>query len=272
MLRPLAFTLRTFRRSPVVSTRRFRHQLTALPYDPAQGLPPLFSSTALRTIWEEHQAELVEKLNGILKDTKEENLSVQELVQKCSHQPSLAHIFNVASQIWNNDFFLRSLTPEPKELRPELQARIIEDFKSIELFKQTFTHHALSLFGSGWTWLVEDEHGHLRIMNTYNAGTPDRPRPAPTPSKASRETKSSNAESNDTLSPFISSFNSILQDTPGYLRDQEYRTPLLALSLWEHAYFTDYGVRGRQAYVERFWDVVDWERVFSRSPKRHTGY
>lgn len=37
-------------------------------------------------------------------------------------------------------------------------------------------------------------------------------------------------------------------------------TPVIGLDLWEHAYFTHY--KGdKEAYVENFWNFVDWGKV-----------
>ena len=36
--------------------------------------------------------------------------------------------------------------------------------------------------------------------------------------------------------------------------------PILALDLWEHAYFKKYGSR-RNEYIENWWNTVDWVKV-----------
>ena len=45
---------------------------------------------------------------------------------------------------------------------------IIQDFNSFEAFIERFTSLAMSLFGSGYVWLCEDEHGKLHITTSVN--------------------------------------------------------------------------------------------------------
>ncbi|MFA6090181.1 MAG: superoxide dismutase [Candidatus Gracilibacteria bacterium] len=40
-------------------------------------------------------------------------------------------------------------------------------------------------------------------------------------------------------------------------------TPLLTCDVWEHAYYIDYRNR-RAEYLEKFWNIVDWEKVEER--------
>lgn len=37
--------------------------------------------------------------------------------------------------------------------------------------------------------------------------------------------------------------------------------PILCVNTWEHAYLRDYGIGGKRAYLERWWDRVDWAVV-----------
>ena len=53
-----------------------------------------------------------------------------------------------------------------------LAAAIDKSFGSFDAFKEQFTKAAVTLFGSGWAWLVKKEDGSLEIVQESNAGNP----------------------------------------------------------------------------------------------------
>ena len=50
--------------------------------------------------------------------------------------------------------------------------KIEQNFGSLESFYEQFKQSALSVFGSGYAWLVL-ENGNLKILTTANQYTPD---------------------------------------------------------------------------------------------------
>ena len=53
-----------------------------------------------------------------------------------------------------------------------LAEAIQKNFGSLAKFKDQFTKAAVTLFGSGWAWLVRNPDGSLAVLATHNADTP----------------------------------------------------------------------------------------------------
>ena len=43
-------------------------------------------------------------------------------------------------------------------------------------------------------------------------------------------------------------------------------TPIIALDVWEHAYYIDYG-NNRKNYVDNFWKLIDFSKVNEKYQK-----
>ncbi|HTL91544.1 MAG TPA: superoxide dismutase, partial [Steroidobacteraceae bacterium] len=94
--------------------------------------------------------------------------SLEELVAE-----SAGEIFNNAAQVWNHSFFWNCLSSRRQSPRREL-SKALEALGGLESLQTQFDKAASGLFGSGWTWLVKDARGSLKIMTTSNANTPVR--------------------------------------------------------------------------------------------------
>lgn len=44
---------------------------------------------------------------------------------------------------------------------------------------------------------------------------------------------------------------------------------LLAVCTWEHVYLRDWGVAGKRAFLERWWDCIDWQIVENKIGSSH---
>ena len=80
-------------------------------------------------------------------------------------------IFNNAGQVWNHDFYWRSLSPRPSKPAGKLAHAIERDFGSLEELLKEFAEAGKTQFGSGWAWLVSSS-GKLSICKTGNALDP----------------------------------------------------------------------------------------------------
>ncbi|KAF9279055.1 hypothetical protein BGZ68_008153 [Mortierella alpina] len=235
------------------------HTVPELPYTVSAGVKPLLSPTALKVIYSDHQTGLVNRLNELIAGTPYDDKLFYEVLMDSARSLNETQIFNNASQAWNNDFFLRSLSSTPVAMSDALSKRISESFGNVEVFKREFTTSALGLFGSGWTWLVEDKDGRLVLLNTYNAGSPHHRRRM----QREDETSTDHDLASGAQNPYsgASKFSA-----PAKLMANNSYIPILCVSMWEHAYMTDYGVtrEGRQQYLNNFFKTVDWSVVEGR--------
>jgi Fe-Mn family superoxide dismutase len=142
--------------------------LPPLPY-PKNALAPHISEETLEFHYGKHHQTYVTNLNNLLTAPEDQSLSLEQLIVKYKEGP----IFNNAAQVFNHTFYWNSLSPqgggEPEGRVAEL---INANFGSFAIFKEEFTKLSLSLFGSGWTWLVMTKDGKLAIRQKPNAGTP----------------------------------------------------------------------------------------------------
>ena len=142
------------------------HKLPELPYA-SDALAPHISPETLEFHYGKHHNAYVGKLNGLIKGTEFEEMTLEEIIKKSS-----GGIFNNAAQIWNHTFYWHCLAPNAGgEPTGAVAEAISAAFGSFEEFKAKFTDSAINNFGSSWTWLVSN-NGELDIVNTSNAETP----------------------------------------------------------------------------------------------------
>lgn len=125
---------------------------------------------------------------------------------------------------FNHSLFWTLLAPSsPFVATSKVGAAIIGQFGSLEAFQKTFVGAATGQFGSGWAWLATDG----KKLSVF--GTPNQDNPL------------------------------MAKIYPQYKNQR----PLLALDVWEHAYYLKYQNK-RADYVAAFWNVVNWAEVEKR--------
>ena len=141
--------------------------LPELPYS-KDALTPHISAETLEYHYGKHHQTYVTNLNKLIAGTEFESMSLEEIIKK-----SKGGVFNNAAQVWNHTFYWHCLSPKGgNEPTGRLAEAITKHFGSFEQFKDQFTQTAITTFGSGWAWLVQDTAGDLKIISTSNAGTP----------------------------------------------------------------------------------------------------
>ncbi len=148
------------------------HELPPLPYAD-NALDPVISSNTLGFHHGKHHQAYVTNLNKLLEGQDElAALPLEELIKKTYGKPEHQGIFNNAAQVWNHTFYWHCMRPGGGgEPTGTLKERIQSDFGGVAEFKQAFKEAAVTQFGSGWAWLVE-ENGKLAVTKTPNAVNP----------------------------------------------------------------------------------------------------
>lgn len=130
------------------------------------------------------------------------------------------------------------------------------------------TDAAMSMFGNGYVWLLAEEMdslalsgvgGPLRILCTYNAGSPF----------AEAHARRQAVDGNTDLAQRL-----VKTEAGAFGRHSRNKNtaqprgfdgqPILCLKVWEHQWMRDYGLAGKQAYVQNWWNRIDWDEVHAR--------
>lgn len=186
--------------------------LAKLPYA-ENALEPLISARTVALHYGKHHAGYVAKLNELVDGTHYAGQTLEAVVVGAAKDKEAKAIFHNAAQIWNHDFYWRSMRPDGGG-SPDgrLKTALDRDFGGEKQVRAALAKAAVELFGSGWAWLVARKDGGLEVTATGDADTP-------------------------------MAWGMV---------------PLLAIDVWEHAYYLDYQNR-RADYVTAWLDkLVDW--------------
>ena len=145
------------------------YELPKLPFK-LNALEPYISKKTLEFHYGKHHQAYVNNLNKLTQGTKFENKTLEDIIKEAE-----GGIYNNGAQVWNHTFYFESFSSEGGgEPTGELMEAINKSFGSFSEFKEKFTNAAVTLFGSGWAWLVKDNQGKLKIIQESNAGNPIR--------------------------------------------------------------------------------------------------
>ena len=145
-----------------------------LPYAD-NALEPFIDAETMRLHHDRHLQTYVDNLNAALQaQPMLQTLTLEELIRISGHlsQKLSVPIRNNAGGVYNHRFYFAGLSPSSGIAdAPLLLEQIERQFGNLEQLKTALRDAALSVFGSGYTWLVSDR-GRLRILTTANQDTP----------------------------------------------------------------------------------------------------
>ena len=147
---------------------------TPLPYS-YDALEPFIDEETMYLHHDRHLQTYIDNLNRFLEEHPSlQKFSLEELLSiwrrlPCHLQTPLR---NNAGGVYNHRFYFDSMTPPDSSCSaPRLFEAMSCQFGSPENFRAQFKEAALSVFGSGYAWLVLDR-GCLKIVTSANQNTP----------------------------------------------------------------------------------------------------
>jgi Fe-Mn family superoxide dismutase len=148
-------------------------ELPALPYTTAALAGVGMCQETLELHHGKHHQAYVTALNGFVeKDANLQGKSLEEIIKLSHNKPELAPVFNNAGQHWNHNLFWQNMSASGGKIPGKLEAKLVQDFGSVQAFKDAFKVAGVGQFGSGWAWLVLGTDGKLKVTKTPNGSNP----------------------------------------------------------------------------------------------------
>jgi len=200
------------------------YSLPPLPYA-YDALEPHFDARTMEIHHGKHHQTYINNLNAALEQAGIADTPVETLIADLDALPESVRgaVRNNGGGHANHSLLWTVLSATGSTPDAELTAAIDRDLGGFAAFKDAFSKAAQTRFGSGWAWLTSDRDGGLQVESSAN------------------------------------------QDSPlmGAAVGLSGNTPILALDVWEHAYYLHYQNR-RPDYIGAFFNIIDWAEVGRR--------
>ncbi len=146
--------------------------LTPLPWE-AAALEPVIPARSIAYRHGIEQKGYVDALNASAAGTTFAGLSLEEIARATAKAPKDTQLAlaNSAGQLWNLEFFWRSLAPRPGPPSAALGLAIALDFGGVDLLVEALVEAGGSRLEGGWAWLT-CRNGVLSVAATGPARSP----------------------------------------------------------------------------------------------------
>jgi superoxide dismutase, Fe-Mn family len=184
------------------------------------ALAPAVSALTMEMHYSKHYLTYTNNLNKALAGTDLENLSIEEVLAKLDLNND--ELRNNAGGYYNHSLYWKCMTP-----KSDVKEAKVVDSLSLAITRK---YGSFDNFKTAFTLEASSQFGSAwtwLIVDKYG----------------NLQITSTQNQDNPLMR------NAVI---PG--------TPILALDLWEHAYYLGYQYR-RRSYIESFFDVINWKKV-----------
>lgn len=139
------------------------------------ALQPFINADIQRLHYSAHHAAYIKNLNTALEKYPDwQEKTIEQILTSLDNVPEDIKMVvrNNAGGHYNHSLFWQMMAPA-KNQTPSgtLLDKIKHSFGDLNTFKDEFSKSAVKIFGSGWQWLVIDNH-ELKLMSTPNQDSP----------------------------------------------------------------------------------------------------
>ena len=187
------------------------YQKIELPYT---TLEPYISDRTLTIHYNNHYLNYLNKLNELVDNTKYNKIELFNNLDDYNIELRDKILFNLGGVV-NHELYFNNFSLNKNNIPiGSIKEQIDKQYNNYDNFKKEFKDIALSLTGSGYTFLVINENKELQIINMPN------------------------------------------QESP-YMYGM---IPIMALDLWEYAYYLDYQ-NNKSKYIDAFFEILDFNKI-----------
>ena len=141
------------------------------PYD---ALEPYIDKETMLIHHTKHHKTYLDNLNDTLSQHPDfQNIDAESLLKNSTTLPEniKLKVINNGGGYVNHNLYWKTLSPNNSKPAGMLLKTLESTYGSIDIFKEKFSNAALTLFGSGWGWLVINSN-KLEIISTSNQNNP----------------------------------------------------------------------------------------------------
>lgn len=142
---------------------------------PFQKMEPFIDIQTMYLHHDKHLQAYVDNLNKTMSQHPDWwKVSLEEMLSNLNQVPESfrTSVRHNGGGVYNHEFFFAGLRNPGGQPQGSILAQINDQFGSLSDFFAKWKETALSVFGSGYTWLVADGNHQLQIITTANQDTP----------------------------------------------------------------------------------------------------